>query len=201
MGNGLSLSNYYENYENGFTNIRRSDSDTNDVDDTTAVNTSTKTHSLIDIVGGIKKQKGFVINFEDVQTIIGTTPHLPNNRMRHQKYRECFLLINTLSATRQECLIKNTVAAKNEEMQINDILSGKNEDFEHTTIVVYGKNSSDDTVMTKYNQLKSLGITNVCIYLGGMFEWLLLQDIYGSELFPTTTKCLDFLEYRPPSIL
>ena len=26
--------------------------------------------------------------------------------------------------------------------------------------------------------------------------WLLLQDIYGYELFPTTTKQLDFLKFN-----
>jgi hypothetical protein len=186
MGNGLSLSNYYENYENGFTNTHCDDTDTN----------------MNSLVGNTKtqkqKQKGFVINFEDVQTVIGATPHFHQQNKRNREY---FLLINTLSAGRQDCLIRNTVLAKNEEVQINDILSGKNEDYDHTTIIIYGKNASDDTVMTKYNQLKTLGVTNVFIYLGGMFEWLILQDIYGTDLFPTTTKCSDFLEYRPTSIL
>ena len=29
-----------------------------------------------------------------------------------------------------------------------------------------------------------------------MFEWLLLQDIYGYDNFPTTIKELDILKYR-----
>ena len=29
-----------------------------------------------------------------------------------------------------------------------------------------------------------------------MFEWLLLQDIYGDDEFPTTTKELDILKYK-----
>jgi hypothetical protein len=44
-----------------------------------------------------------------------------------------------------------------------------------------------------------LGFRNVCVYSGGMFEWLLLQDIYGATSFPTTSKELDILKYKPPS--
>ena len=32
-----------------------------------------------------------------------------------------------------------------------------------------------------------------------MFEWLLLQDIYGNEQFPTLGKELDILKYKPSS--
>jgi hypothetical protein len=37
--------------------------------------------------------------------------------------------------------------------------------------------------------------------MGGLFEWLMLQDIYGKELFPTTKKELDLLKFKPPPIL
>ncbi len=57
-------------------------------------------------------------------------------------------------------------------------------------------NSSDDSVVKKYNQLYKLGFKNVYIYIGGLFEWLLLQDIYGEEEFPTTNKILDILQYK-----
>ena len=30
-----------------------------------------------------------------------------------------------------------------------------------------------------------------------MFEWLMLQEIYGEENFPTTTRLLDLLKYKP----
>ena len=33
-----------------------------------------------------------------------------------------------------------------------------------------------------------------------MFEWLLLQDIYGNELFPTTSKELDILKYKSQQV-
>ena len=38
-----------------------------------------------------------------------------------------------------------------------------------------------------------LGFINIYVYPGGMFEWLCLQDIYGSEHFPTTTEETDIL--------
>jgi len=37
----------------------------------------------------------------------------------------------------------------------------------------------------------------VYMYCGGMFEWLLLQDIYGANEFPTTARQMDILKYRP----
>ena len=57
-------------------------------------------------------------------------------------------------------------------------------------------NASDETIVRKYNQLTSLGLINVVIYPGGLFEWLLLQDIFGNEDFPTTKKELDILKYK-----
>jgi hypothetical protein len=42
-----------------------------------------------------------------------------------------------------------------------------------------------------------LGFENVYIYRGGMFEWLLLQDIYGFDEFQTTSKITDLLKYKP----
>ena len=64
--------------------------------------------------------------------------------------------------------------------------------------IIYGENSTDESVYKKYEQLISLGIMNknIMIYSGGIFEWLLLQDIYGDEEFPTTTKELDILKYK-----
>jgi hypothetical protein len=58
-------------------------------------------------------------------------------------------------------------------------------------------NSCDDTCFKKYEQLVKLGFYNVYIYGGGLFEWLLLQDIYGPELFPTNnTSSIDLLKYK-----
>jgi len=68
-------------------------------------------------------------------------------------------------------------------------------------IIIYGKNSNDEKIYKKYNQLISLGFYNIYLYVGGMFEWLLLQDIYGSTEFPTTKKELDILKYKPNKVL
>ena len=34
-----------------------------------------------------------------------------------------------------------------------------------------------------------------------MFEWMLLQDIYNANDFPTTKKELDILKFKPNKIL
>jgi hypothetical protein len=68
-------------------------------------------------------------------------------------------------------------------------------------IIVYGKNSNDITILHKYEQLVKLGFTNVYIYTGGLFEWLMLQDIYGTTEFPTTKRELDILKYKPNKVL
>ena len=60
-------------------------------------------------------------------------------------------------------------------------------------------NANDNSTLTKYEQLVKLGFYNVFVYPGGMFEWLLLQDVYGDELFATTKKELDILKYKPQS--
>lgn len=119
-------------------------------------------------------------NFEDVQNII-----INNNG----------LLINTLPSTKQDFLIKNTMCASSEENTINDLIKSNKME----TIILYGTNYNDDTVIKKYEQLIQLGFTNVYIYSGGLFEWLCLQDIYGNDEFPTTSKELDLLKYKPPS--
>ena len=123
------------------------------------------------------------INFEDTQTII--------------KNPELYLLINTLSISDQKCLIINTTIAEEEEIVINKYLKQN----KNIRIIIYGKNCNDETIYKKYKQLLSLGFYNIFIYTGGMFEWLMLQDIYGKELFPTTKQELDFLKYKPNSIL
>jgi hypothetical protein len=67
-------------------------------------------------------------------------------------------------------------------------------------ILIYGKHACDLTPDTKYSQLTDLGFTQVYVYNGGLFEWLILQDIYGNE-FTTTSKIRDILQYRPKSII
>ena len=106
-----------------------------------------------------------------------------------------YTLINTLPSNKQDCLIKNTIVSNEEETVINNLLSNYN--TSQTNIIIYGENSSDISVETKYNQLHKCGFYNVYIYPGGLFEWLLLQDIYGNDNFPTTKKELDILKYKP----
>lgn len=124
------------------------------------------------------------INFEDVQYVI--------------KNSELFLLINTLNETEQHCLLINTMDTNKEVEIINRYLKNGNKNIK---IIVYGKNCNDEKIYTKYNQLKSLGFYNVFIYTGGLFEWLMLQDIYGDNEFPTSKKEIDILKYKPPQLL
>ena len=112
---------------------------------------------------------------------------------------ETFIIINTLPAIEQDCLIKNTISYQMEEKCINDLLNKY--EFKSLKFIVYGKNAVDESVEIKYKQLVSLGFTEIYIYSGGLFEWMLLQDIYGIEEFPTTRKVLDILKYKPSRTL
>lgn len=123
------------------------------------------------------------INFEDMQTVI--------------KNPEIYLIINTLPVSEQHCLIANTTLAVDEENIINKFTK----ENRNIRIVIYGKNCNDEATNKKYQQLLSLGFYNIFLYTGGMFEWLLLQDIYGKDLFPTTKKELDLLKYKPNQLL
>jgi hypothetical protein len=107
------------------------------------------------------------------------------------------LIINTLNTDNQSCLIERTTSIQSEVKILNESLS-RNKDVR---IIIYGLNANDDTTLTKYEQLIKLGFYNVFIYPGGMFEWLLLQDIYGEELFATTKKELDILKYKAQSVI
>ena len=113
------------------------------------------------------------------------------------KNPEIYLIINTLPSAEQQCLIVNTVSVNDEEIIINKFLK----ENKNIIIIVYGKNCNDDSTNKKYQQLLSLGFYNIFVYTGGLFEWLLLQDIYGNELFPTTKKELDILKYKPNQML
>lgn len=117
------------------------------------------------------------INFEDMQFAITDNETI---------------IINTIKSELQDCLIYRTLPIHNEVEIINHLLNTNT----GTRIVLYGINSSDETIVTKYNQLASLGFYNVYVYPGGLFEWLLLQDIYGTDAFRTTKKELDILKYK-----
>lgn len=120
------------------------------------------------------------VNFEDIQQIYRTNQNS--------------ILINTLAENEQSCLIKGTVSVKDEIRLINENMYRSS-----INIIVYGKNTSETSPYKKVEQLMGLGFYNVYLYPGGLFEWLCLQDIYGCEEFPTTSKELDILRYKPAS--
>lgn len=124
------------------------------------------------------------INFEDVQYVVKNT--------------EMYALINTLTENEQDCLIPNTININKEIELINNFIKTGNKQVK---IIIYGRNCNDEKIYSKYKQLNSLGFYNVYIYSGGLFEWLMLQDIYGVDDFPTTKKELDILRFKPHKIL
>ena len=65
------------------------------------------------------------------------------------------------------------------------------------SVIGVDMSSADETAITKGQQLSALGFTNIYIYIGGLFEWALLQEIYDFENFPTTTKLSDPLRFQP----
>lgn len=122
------------------------------------------------------------IGFEDMKYVI-------KNKKKN------YVMINTLAITEQECLIPGTISVNDEEAFINRHLN------KNISIVIYGKNANDDSIFKKYEQLLKLGFSSVFVYTGGIFEWLLLQDIYGKDEFPTTSEELDILKYRAATVL
>jgi hypothetical protein len=127
------------------------------------------------------------INYEDMQTVV--------------KNPEIYMLINTLPVNSQECLISTTVSVDKEEALINKYLK----ENRGIRIIVYGKHCNDELVEKKYQQLLSLGFSEVYAYMGGLFEWLLLHDIYGKELFPVNNtnskKNIDILKFKAHPVL
>jgi len=122
------------------------------------------------------------ISFKDMQEIL---------------YNKNYYIINTLSLDNQSCLIKNTINPNDEVNIINNFMKTN----KNINIILYGINNNDETLIKKYDQLISLGFKNIYIYIGGLFEWLLLQDIYGFDQFPTTSIVADILKYSSKKIL
>jgi len=127
------------------------------------------------------------VSYEDLQMVVYRNMHVQHST----------LIINTLPPSLQHCLIKTTVDIRFEERVVNSFIN-KTPDI---MIIVYGKNSNDITILHKYEQLVKLGFTNVHIYTGGIFEWMLLHEIYGKDLFKITKYEIDILRYRPKSVL
>lgn len=139
------------------------------------------------------------INFEDVQSVIANRGAGISIAGTSAAHTVTYLIISTLKSEFLNCVISGTVPAAQEEARINDILSGNTVNGDTITIIVYGLHATDETAYAKYEQLLKHGITRVCVYVGGMFEWLLLQDVYGADLFPTSGKkeAADIIKYRP----
>ena len=123
-----------------------------------------------------------MVNFEEVQQSLTS---------------KSYLLINTLPLTSQTCLIQSTLDASLEAITINDMVAASHESpLKRTKIIIYGTNTLDTSVFAKQHQLISFGFEETYVYPGGLFEWLLLQDIYGDSLFPTTIPELDILRFK-----
>lgn len=123
------------------------------------------------------------LNYEDIKWIINNANNTNNTNT--------YILINTLPPSNQSCVILTTIPYDQEEQVINNIISTNI----NTNIVVYGKNCNDQSVYDKCKQLSTLGCCNISVYVGGMFEWLLMQDIYGTSEFQTNTIELDIIKY------
>lgn len=121
---------------------------------------------------------------------MGQTSSNPKCSFRDlQQKKGDFILINTLPLHKQTYLIKGTLPALEEANKINDYLY-KNKKVE---IIIYGLDYQDPSISKKFVQLKTLGFENVFVYMGGIFEWALLQEVYGSN-FPTDGEIEDPLD-------
>jgi hypothetical protein len=110
-----------------------------------------------------------------------------------------FIIINVLPLHEQDCLISGTIDACQEEYILNQMIQSIT--TPDKKIIVYGKNCNDKTIDSKITQLQSLGLNDIFVYKGGLFEWMLLQDIYGDTQFSTTKKVLDLLRFKPTTVI
>lgn len=108
-------------------------------------------------------------------------------------------LIHVMDEGEQNVMIKGTLSIEDEIDVINDILSKQMQT--ESVIIIYGKNTDAVPKLVKrYRQLRGLGFINTFVYFGGLFEWLLLQDIYGIGEFQIenlTNLKIDALQYKP----
>jgi len=112
-------------------------------------------------------------------------------------------VIHTMNVADELILIKGTLLSHQEVNRINMWLS--NDDF-NNEIYIYGYSNADyNKLLQRQKQLNGLGFKNVYIYFGGMFEWLLLRDVFGADEFPLDGvlkgAIVDILKYNKPSPL
>ena len=135
------------------------------------------------MISWFQKQKPKIIGFEDVKKALD------------KKY----ILLNVLPNNMQTTLIKDTLPIDNEEQTINNMINDYN--VPDIPVLIYGIHSCDEKPQKKYDQLHNLGLTDIYIYNGGLFEWLLLNELYGDDEFPIEhigNERVDILKYRPP---
>lgn len=131
--------------------------------------------------GNSTNMRNYIVNFDNVNQIIASG----------------HTIIHIMPPDQEMCLIKNTLSANKEIEVINQFIEQKQ--F-NKTILIYGKNMGDyNIILQRHNQIRNLGFTRVYIYLGGLFEWLLLQELYGTVNFPTSVPFKgNLLDYKIP---
>ena len=107
------------------------------------------------------------------------------------------VLLNTMERANQACLIRGTVHADDEETTMNAMLTSTDPSVTDRLVVVYGRHYLDPKPMEKARALRVMGLSRLLVYRGGLFEWLLLQEVFGHDQFPTQGACTDLLLYRP----
>jgi len=110
--------------------------------------------------------------------------------------KNAHILIHVMDKEDEELLIKGTLLINEEIERVNSLLTYGKMDV---TIVIYGKNTDDfSKVIGKCRKLCNMWFCNIYAYLGGLFEWLLLQEIYGNEEIKTNIICKkNILDYKP----
>ncbi len=102
-------------------------------------------------------------------------------------------LINTLPPHDQRCRIAGTLSVEAEIAAVNGCRAR-----DAQLVVVYGRHSTDLSARAKREQLLGLGFVHVEVYVGGLFEWLMLREVFGAEEFPVDgTPPDDLLAFAP----
>lgn len=129
------------------------------------------------------------VNFESVLSFIERTDKVggPTN--------SSYVIITTIPENGNVDLlprIKHTMNSTDEVVIINQCIK----ESKDISVIIYGLNNTDVSIFKKREQLLSFGFTNIQVYLGGLFEWALLQDIYGEDMFQTTHSVNDILKLK-----
>jgi hypothetical protein len=141
-----------------------------------------------------------MISFRQVQQAVKviTMERFHKSSPPHQSpQKNNTILINTFTPVQQQQhgLIRGTTLADKEEQVVQSAL----ERDLSITILVYGHNALDPLPYRQADKLRNLGFKNVYVYVGGMFEWLLLCDLYGPDQYPLmTVQEEDPMHHAPP---